>query len=634
MNVGQLLRSILSEAQPGEPKTLELKVGQVVKGLVLQLLSEQDALVNIGGVQVKAHLETPLKQGEVTMLQVQPESANGQIILKPLANSTVEIADESLADILKNMGLKDTSANRQVIQMLHQANISLTKENSQAFVKVLAEIPTNAQPEQWQQSALLAIQNNLPITLESVSALHQVVYGTPINQQLDQLAQQMDEALKNPAISKQASETFSQIKGLLNELQAISTQAFPTSANESEAVSKGTAGLNVMTAAQAQAENSGNPKNALNATNPLLTDVPKSSVSLEKGVNLGNNANKASSFKEDSFIKDYTQVNLTKAEVSIELEKAIKLPIMNNASIELEKAIKPPIMNNASIELDKAEKLPVMNNNAAGQSQSSALNEAESLKTQTIEAETPQWIGKWLKSLGVEHEQQLFKALDKAPALDKFIRRADGTILEFEFTPEGNRNPNEAAKQVVTDSLKAALLQLNAFDDISPAMKESTQQLLQQITGQQLLLTPDRTSMFSHITMMIPMNNEQGQQTAAVHIQSRKGSRGEIDANNCRLVFDLRMKSIGETLVDVQVFNKIVSVHVHNDHDFVANLLEGSRDEIAASLQNVGYQFLSLKCSPFPEDTSELAASTQEAVRNPNASYYATKPYKGVDLRV
>src|SRR5665647_808640 len=99
MNVGQLLRSLLNEAQPAELKTLELKVGQIVKGLVLQLLSGQDALVNISGVQVKAHLETPLKQGEVAMLQVQPESGNGEITLKPLANSTVPIADESIADV-------------------------------------------------------------------------------------------------------------------------------------------------------------------------------------------------------------------------------------------------------------------------------------------------------------------------------------------------------------------------------------------------------------------------------------------------------------------------------------------------------------------------------------------------------
>jgi hypothetical protein len=597
MNVGQLLRSLLNEAQPGEPKTLELKVGQIVKGLVLQLLSEQDALVNIGGVQVKAHLETPLKQGEVTMLQVQPESANGQITLKPLANSTVLIADESLVDVLNNMGLKDTATNRQIVQIMHQENIALNKENLQAFSKVMEAIPAKAPSEQWLQSALLAVKNNLPISMESVGALHQVVYGTPINQQLDQLSQQLNTALTNPALSKEVSASITQIKSLINELQTTSSQAFQNSLNESEESSKASAGTNLLNKSRDQAEKTGN---SMNATNLTSTELPKTANALGAAVNPGLPANSLTGAKTELSAENAPEGKLTKAAASDVSNNTAKLPLTDIESARL----------------------------------ASTLNNSESLKTQSSQTETPQWISKWLKSLGVEHEQQLFKALDKEPVLDKLVLQTQSLAFEPEFTVEGNRTPNEAAKQIVTESLKAALLQLNAMDDTPPALKESAQQILQQITGQQLLLSPDRTSMFSHITMMIPMNNEQGQQTAAVHIQSRKGSRGEIDANNCRLVFDLQMKSIGDTLVDVQVFNKIVSVHVHNDHDFVAHLLEGSRDEIAASLQNVGYQFLSLKISPFPNETSEQASLTKEATRSPNVSSYASKPYKGVDLRV
>jgi hypothetical protein len=593
MNVGQLLRSLLNDAQPGEPKTLELKVGQIVKGLVLQLLSEQDALVNIGGVQVKAHLETPLKQGDVTMLQVQPESNNGQITLKPLANSTIEIVAESLADVLSSMGLKDTSTNRQIIQTMHQANIPLTKENSQTFAKVLGEIPPNIDQEQWQQSALLALKNNLPLSKESVSALQQVVYGEPINQQLNQLSQLLEGALTNPSLSKQVSEALTQVKVLLNELQTISTQAFESPLNDGGEAGDGKSMSNVQTTPVIQA---GELKNTMNAS----ANLPQDSSKTPTEAALGSITANSTAIKGDTLTNELTKPIAAKAEGSEELNQTVKLPA---TTIE-------------------------------GRSLSNALNPIETHITQSSEADSPQWIGKWLKSLGIEHEQQLFKALDKTLFLEKSALNPTDLISPLEWTTEGNRSPNEAAKQVVTDSLKAALLQLNAFDDTPPAIKESAQQLLQQITGQQLLLSSDRTSMFSHITLMIPMNNEQGQQTAAVHIQSRKGSRGEIDANNCRLVFDLRMKSIGDTLVDVQVFNKIVSLHVHNDHDFVANLLEGSRAEIAASLQNVGYQFLSLKCSPFPEEVAELSNPALEASRSTNPAYYASKPYKGVDLRV
>jgi hypothetical protein len=170
------------------------------------------------------------------------------------------------------------------------------------------------------------------------------------------------------------------------------------------------------------------------------------------------------------------------------------------------------------------------------------------------------------------------------------------------------------------------------------AIKESTQQLVQQITGQQLLLTPDRTSMFSHITLMLPIPNQFGQPSSAVHIQSRKGARGELDSNNCRLLFDLRMNSIGNTLVDVHVVDRIVSLHVHNEHPIVAQLLESQRSEIESALQGIGYQFLSLKCSPYPEktddNTMDSEASKQENGKGSQTSLYSSKPYKGVDIRV
>ncbi|MBW7462294.1 hypothetical protein K0U00_50405, partial [Paenibacillus sepulcri] len=109
---------------------------------------------------------------------------------------------------------------------------------------------------------------------------------------------------------------------------------------------------------------------------------------------------------------------------------------------------------------------------------------------------------------------------------------------------------------------------------VPQALKDTAQQLVQHITGQQLLLTPERTaSLFSHVTLFIPMQGQDGSQTASVHIQTRRGRKGELDAENCRLLFDLRMNTLGETVVDVQVVNKIVSLNLWNDHPAIAELL-------------------------------------------------------------
>ncbi len=107
INMNGILRGLIGDSAPGDAKTFELKPGQIVKGTVLQVSGDQEALVNINGIVVKARLETPLQPGQVTTLQVQPETtAGGQIVLKPLQQSEGRIADDSLADLIKNMGSK------------------------------------------------------------------------------------------------------------------------------------------------------------------------------------------------------------------------------------------------------------------------------------------------------------------------------------------------------------------------------------------------------------------------------------------------------------------------------------------------------------------------------------------------
>ncbi|MBU7319585.1 hypothetical protein [Paenibacillus oleatilyticus] len=219
MNISGLIRGLTGDAQAAEPKALELKVGQVVKGMVLQVGPEQEALVNIGGVQVRAQLEAPLKPGEVTMLQVQPESSGGQVVLKPL-QSNVQISDGSLGDIVKTMGLPDSPANRQLVQLLNQAGVTLTKENVQAFANLQAQMPPNMPQEAWLPSAVIAFQKGLPLTPETVVSVRQAVQGPPFHEVLDQLGQLAGRELEgNASLSPQSRELLQNVRQLVQQLR-------------------------------------------------------------------------------------------------------------------------------------------------------------------------------------------------------------------------------------------------------------------------------------------------------------------------------------------------------------------------------------------------------------------------------
>ncbi|MCK9858211.1 hypothetical protein CFI03_006415, partial [Paenibacillus sp. ATY16] len=224
---------------------------------------------------------------------------------------------------------------------------------------------------------------------------------------------------------------------------------------------------------------------------------------------------------------------------------------------------------------------------------------------------------------------------DAAAPLDKEQRTVHTErSRELLVTPQQlspDRVSADDAKPAAQESLKSTLLAIAASSDAPPALRETAQQLVQQITGQQLLLSPERNgAVFSHLTMFVPLTGPDGNQTASVHIQTRRGRQGQLDAENCRLLFDLSMKTLGPTLVDVNVMDKIVSLTLWNDHPAIAALVDSSRNEITASLNQAGYQLLSLRATPTRADSDE-----GEGVKRimPDPAQFVNTRYKGVDIR-
>ncbi|MGE7051711.1 hypothetical protein ACQKI4_03825, partial [Paenibacillus glucanolyticus] len=186
------------------------------------------------------------------------------------------------------------------------------------------------------------------------------------------------------------------------------------------------------------------------------------------------------------------------------------------------------------------------------------------------------------------------------------------------------------SSQALQDTLKGVLLQVLSSQETPPALKEAAQQIVQHLTGQQLLLNTDRTAPFAQVTMFIPLHGVDGEQTASVHIQSRRGRKGELDATNCRLLFDLDMRFLGPTLIDVQVVDRIVSLSFRNDQSFAAELFEGKKQELATAVASIGYQLLSVKTEPLPVDPQPSSDMSVQGT----AAEYAPQTYKGVDMRI
>ncbi|WP_055108480.1 hypothetical protein [Paenibacillus ihumii] len=195
MNIGPLLRSLMGDARPGEPRALELKTGQIVRGTVLSVSEDgQEAVIQVQGVKLHAALETPLRQGETTLLQVQQPSSEGLAVLKPVgSNTAAPMSAASLASALAAMGLEDTAANRELVQMMRANGLPLTKESLQTLQQLTLHKPSAVPMSEWIQAAGIALGRGLPLTGETVAGLHQAVFGPPLHELLSAL----DELLGN-----------------------------------------------------------------------------------------------------------------------------------------------------------------------------------------------------------------------------------------------------------------------------------------------------------------------------------------------------------------------------------------------------------------------------------------------------
>lgn len=612
MNISGLIRSLVGDLTASESKVLELKVGQIVKGVVLQLLSDQEALINIGGVQVRAKLETPLKQGDVTMLQVQPESSGGQILLKPLTASDVQIADDSLSELLKAFTIKDTAGNRQMVQQMQQEGVPVSKENVKAFEAVKRSVPEGVSKDEWAQAAVLAYKKGLPLTEATVGALRQVTTGPSVGMVLEQLEQQATALLEqDPA--HPAADTAKQVVTLLKELRASAAAVWPARLPEASAATVGAAPAAPQAGGSAMAAPAGSPPVASGSA-PAAAAVTAPPAAAAAGAELPAPAAPRAETASAASAQPAAGPQAARAAVA--------------ASPEAQARSAEPAKGEPPAAGSQVQPEPPAKQKAA------ATTEAHNSAPQEVEADPePNWISRMLKAVGVEHESHLAAKLDERA--DAILRVRNNTDDQLPNLIATGSQQDDSVKPAA-DSLKSLLLQLTASDDTPAPLKEAAQQAIGQITGQQLMLTGDKSSMFAHMTLFVPFMDGTGQQSAAIHIQSRKGKRGEVDASNCRLLFDLQMKVMGNTLLDVHVVNKIVSLNIHNDHPALAPLMEESKEEITAAMNKAGYQFFSLKCSPYPlPPVVENEASKQGPSdgRVDLRALYQPKAYKGVDFR-
>ncbi|MBE4908745.1 hypothetical protein IMZ08_11825 [Bacillus luteolus] len=204
-----------------------------------------------------------------------------------------------------------------------------------------------------------------------------------------------------------------------------------------------------------------------------------------------------------------------------------------------------------------------------------------------------------ITSFGLQYENDLVKSMDS-----------------------GNRQSLSIQYETLKPLLMTALSELNYLPG-----KETLEHLINRITGQQLLSRGD--SDFGHLIFQIPFQLGGKLSDLTIQFSGKKNKDKEIDPNYCQLFFQLELGTLRETMIDVKIQNRILSITIYNNHRLLDKLVQGMKFSLAEGLEKVGYKLSSIKVSEISEKLTgtEGISPTSKILRRNDG-------YTGVDIKI
>ncbi|MGE8204099.1 hypothetical protein ACQKP0_06000 [Heyndrickxia sp. NPDC080065] len=175
----------------------------------------------------------------------------------------------------------------------------------------------------------------------------------------------------------------------------------------------------------------------------------------------------------------------------------------------------------------------------------------------------------------------------------------------------------------IENRIKPLLLKYIQEDPKSIESKEVAEQLINKWNGQQLLSAP--TNPIQHLVYQLPLQLFGYQTELSLQWSGKRLDDGKIDPNYCHVLFYLELEHLKETIIDMKVQNRIVSIKIINineqlqaiSHSFIPKLKEG--------LKELNYFLSSVQFESSINNTKMLQGSGSNSISN---------QYSGVDFRI
>lgn len=673
MVTANMIQGLFKQEQGISNQANTFRPGQIVYGQVTKLYPNQMAEVQIGSQKVIAQLEAPLEANERYWFQVQ--SGEGEINLKVLTSTELNgkgaLSPESL---LSKLSLPVTKENIELVKYMLKEQLPLTKEGIGMASEWLKQ--TNPMQQGFEALKFMTIKG-LPFTKDVYFSLVAMQKNEPMNQLIDQFLANLKKESQTEVsvkLQQQLQAFLTTGKEQLGQ-QALTELTRAFFGGKTDLPAKETFKLmqSLGIIPQEQTEDSVLQQVKTAIMNESLT-LQSSGKSVSQGiafvkeffqqVQIGNKDGMVAALKQFVNWMESNDAKLslnTAGEKNPALEMVNKLPLQEQiASI---KALTIELSNRNTPTPDLLNRLEV---NFTKQALSAILTVAkESGAPQGLTTVTQQI----LKALGVPPSNQqatLIKIADmmnetvmtgKPPILPQaqeeenrlFETLAKQTVNSFPTLEEG-KSATEMLKHViqslglqhekdVSSNLLTKLVQnADRQEELKPllirylnenpphVLKDSAEQLLNRITGMQLLT--QEVGPVMQFVMQMPVSLWNSTTDLTMQWSGRKTPEGKIDPSYCRVLFYLNLESLKETIVDMQIQNRVLNVNIINEHEELKQLSKPLVQGLKEKLLTLNYQLSSVNFTipNSPEQAASLKGSLPKIVESSR--------YERVDIRI
>lgn len=218
---------------------------------------------------------------------------------------------------------------------------------------------------------------------------------------------------------------------------------------------------------------------------------------------------------------------------------------------------------------------------------------------------------------------QSFDELDTGRDVQHMLKNLIYSLgLEYEKEVKTWANANQDSADPL-HSLKPLLMR--AMTELGTNGKE-LEPLLNRLTGMQLISHDPIGSMFQMV-MQLPISFGGKQSDITLQWSGRKTEKGQIDADYCRILFYLDLQSIDQTVIDMQIQNKVIHLSVLNENKEIEPIVKALTPTLKEKLESIGYTLSFIKVNP----TFEKRKNEQLQLNPINLS---SGLYQRVDMKI